>query len=147
MIDQTIRKKVLVVDDELGVRRLVSKILSQDYDVLEAANGAEALDIVNNLHPDIVLMDMMMPVMDGLSACCAIKKDPNTKEIPVVMLTAITYDLNKKLAENVAGANAYLTKPFESHQLLNTVSHLLSQDTLNHDNASSDVPNIQQSPV
>jgi CheY-like chemotaxis protein len=126
MKDRTTRETVLVVDDELGVRRLIRQILSQDYVVLEAQDGEEAVAIAHDQKPDLILMDMIMPKMDGLTACRAIKQDQATGDITVVMLTAVDYSLNMKLAENVAGASAYITKPFKSRELLSTVGRLLS---------------------
>jgi CheY-like chemotaxis protein len=122
----TERKKVLVVDDEPGVRQLVSKILSREYTVVEAKDGEEAIDAVRSQSPRIVIMDMMMPKMDGLTACYAIKKDPATRGIPVIMLTAIDQELNKKLSTTVMGANKYMTKPFDAQELLATIRQLLN---------------------
>src|SRR5512134_462467 len=85
--------KVLIVDDEPTVRHLVRRILGHDYTVLEAENGVEAVGAAKNIKPDVILMDTMMPEMDGLSACYAIKQDESTRHIPVVMLTAITHEL------------------------------------------------------
>ena len=119
------RKKVLVVDDEPGVRQLVSKILSREYTVVEAKDGEEAINAVRSQSPRIVIMDMMMPKMDGLTACYAIKKDPATRGIPVIMLTAIDQELNKKLSTTVMGANRYMTKPFNAQELLTTIRQLL----------------------
>ncbi|MBM2831732.1 MAG: chemotaxis protein CheY [Dehalococcoidia bacterium] len=126
-MDETMRKKVLIVDDEPGVRRLVRQILFRDYTVAEAQNGEEAVDMARSQKPDIILMDMMMPKMDGLAACCAIKAGQITKGIPVVMLTAISHDLNKKLAENVMGADGYITKPFKPQDLLSAIDRLLKK--------------------
>ena len=123
-VEQTNKKTVLIVDDEPGVRRLVCKILSKDYAVLEAQDGQEAINIARSEKPDIILMDVMMPRMDGLTACYAIKTDPLTREIPVVMLTAIGYELNKKLSEDVMGASGYVTKPFTREALLEEITRL-----------------------
>jgi CheY-like chemotaxis protein len=120
------KKRVLVVDDEYGIRRLVREILSKDYVVIEAQNGEEAVSLAHDQRPDLILMDLMMPRMDGITACSAIRKDPVTTAIPVVMLTAITHGLNRKLAENVAAVDAYMTKPFTSQGLLGTVARLLA---------------------
>jgi two-component system alkaline phosphatase synthesis response regulator PhoP len=121
----TDKKKVLIVDDEQGIRRLVREILNKNYVVIEAQNGEEAVSMAHNQRPDLILMDLMMPRMDGLTACSVIKKDLVTSAIPVVMLTAIAHGLNRKLAENVA-ADAYMTKPFTSQVLLGTVAQLLA---------------------
>ena len=129
-MDVQISKKVLIVDDEMTVRRLVKRLLSKEYTVIEAENGIEAIDIAKNQKPDLILMDMMMPKMDSLSACYAIKKDVSTSHIPVVMLTAITHDLNKRLSENVMGANGYITKPFNAVELISTIRGLLNIDRI-----------------
>jgi DNA-binding response OmpR family regulator len=125
-MDSVNKKKVLIVDDEPNVRQLVSKILSRDYTVIEARDGEEALNVVRSQKPGIVIMDMMMPKMDGLTACYAIKKDPATKSIPVIMLTAIDQELNKKLSTTVMGANKYMTKPFSAQELMETIKQLLN---------------------
>ena len=122
---ETKKKKVLVVDDEPTVRKLVCRMLSKDYAVLEAQDGQEAVDTARSQQPDIILMDILMPRMDGLTACYVIKTDQTTKEIPVVMLTALDYDLNRKLSENVMGADGYITKPFSSQLLRGTIKQLL----------------------
>jgi DNA-binding response OmpR family regulator len=133
IMDNMNRKKVLIVDDEPNVRQLVSKILSRDYTVIEARDGEEALNAVRSQKPGIVIMDMMMPKMDGLTACYAIRKDPATKSIPVVMLTAIDQELNKKLSTTVMGASKYMTKPFNAQELLETIKQLLdSSEQGNH---------------
>jgi two-component system alkaline phosphatase synthesis response regulator PhoP len=129
-MDETNIKKVLIADDEPGVRQLVRRILSRDSIVVEAQNGEEAVNVARTEKPDIVLMDMMMPGMDGLTACYAIKKEEATRRIPVVMLTAITYELNKKLSEDVMGADGYITKPFSPQELLRTVKCFLRNTNL-----------------
>ncbi len=118
--------KILIVDDEPNVRLLVSSMLGEDYIVIEAGDGEEAIDVVLRQKPDLVLMDIMMPKMDGYTACNKIKKDPVSKATPVVMLTAVGYELNKKLAKEM-GADGYITKPFISQELLNTVTPLLAK--------------------
>jgi len=118
-------KKILVVDDEQNVRKLVKRLLSKEYTVIEAENGLEALELVRSQKPDLVLMDMMMPKMDGLSACYEIKHDLAIRHTPVVMLSAITHDLNKRLSENVMGANGYVTKPFSAVELVARIREIL----------------------
>ena len=122
-----VKNLVLVVDDEPVVRQLVRRILCREYDVVEAGNGAEAVDMAKAKKPNIVLMDMMMPEMDGLTACYAIRQDETTREIPVVMVTAVTHELNRRLSESVMGASAYITKPFEASELLSTVHEVLER--------------------
>jgi CheY-like chemotaxis protein len=76
---------------------------------------------------DIILMDMMMPRVDGLTACYAIKTNQATKAIPVVMITAVGYDLNKKLSQDIMGADGYLTKPFSAEELRRTIDQFLAK--------------------
>ncbi len=119
------KKKVLIVDDEPNVRRLSRTILSKNFDVVEAEDGKQAIESANTQKPDVILMDMMMPKMDGLTACHVISNDPATKSIPVIMVTAIGFELNIKLSEQM-GAAGYVTKPFSPQDLLNTIAQVLA---------------------
>jgi CheY-like chemotaxis protein len=123
-MSQNDKKKILIVDDEPNVRRLVHTILSKDFTVLEAEDGRQAIDVAGTQKPDLILMDMLMPRMDGLTACYTIKNDPTTKSIPVLMLTAIGFELNIKLSQQM-GADAYMTKPFTSQDLLDKIAQVL----------------------
>ena len=117
-------KKILVADDEPHIRLLVSKLLGKDYTVLQANDGAEAVDIARHQRPDLILMDLMMPRVDGYVACSAIKTDRATRGIPVVMLTGVGHQLNRRLSEKM-GASGYITKPFDLKQLLEVIAPLL----------------------
>ena len=119
------KKTLLIADDEPTIRLLVSSILGKSYNMLTAADGQEVLDTVSQNKPDLILMDIMMPTMDGYSACASLKKDPRTANIPVVMLTGVGHELNKVLAEQM-GADGYITKPFNSQDLKDTVKKHLS---------------------
>jgi two-component system, OmpR family, alkaline phosphatase synthesis response regulator PhoP len=121
----SVKRRVLVVDDEPTVRHLVKRILRPRYAVIEAENGTQAVEMAKAERPDLILMDMMMPSMDGLSACYAIRQEASTSNIPVVMLTAITHDLNRRFSETVMGANGYITKPFQPAELFSMVETLL----------------------
>ena len=98
--------------------------LSKKFDVVEAEDGRQAIEIASTQQPDVILMDMMMPRMDGLTACHVIKKDPVTKSIPVIMVTAISFELNIKLSQQM-GASAYVTKPFSPKDLLDKIMLVL----------------------
>jgi two-component system alkaline phosphatase synthesis response regulator PhoP len=111
------KKKILVADDELYIRLLVKDILEPEFTVLEASNGEEAVNITRNEQPDLVLMDILMPKLDGYTACYAIKNNELTKDIPVVMLTGVGHELNRQLSQEM-GAIAYITKPFNPEDLL-----------------------------
>ncbi|MCK4368887.1 MAG: response regulator [Dehalococcoidales bacterium] len=118
------RKKILITDDEENIRLLVSSMLGKDYVVLGASDGREAVDMARSQQPDLILMDILMPKMDGYTACNKIKKDPITRAIPVVMLSAVDHELNVKLSQEI-GANGYITKPFTPRDLLNAVDQFL----------------------
>jgi two-component system alkaline phosphatase synthesis response regulator PhoP len=111
------KKKILIADDELYIRLLVKDILEPEFNVIEASNGEEAVTIAHNEQPDLVLMDILMPKLDGYAACYAIKKNELTKDIPVVMLTGVGHELNRQLSREM-GATAYITKPFNPEDLL-----------------------------
>lgn len=118
------KQKILIVDDEQWVRTLVSRMLEEEYTVLEAADGEQAAAIAKEEKPGIIFMDLMMPNVDGYAACLSIKTDQETRRIPVVMLTAIGHELNKRFAEEM-GADGYMTKPFTRESLLEEMKRLM----------------------
>ncbi len=120
--------KILVVDDDPTDRILLRKVLSKSYIIAEASSGEEAVKLTRSNKPDLVLMDIMMPTMDGYNACFMIKRYPLTAEIPVVMLTGLDHELNVRLAEKM-GANGYLTKSLNPLELLDRIGQLLCSDT------------------
>jgi CheY-like chemotaxis protein len=109
--------RILIVDDEEDVRTVLRATLADDYEVIEAHDGLDALEKVRRSEPDLVLMDVMMPLMDGFEACRAIRNTPEFREIPVMFLTALSGKEDMKKGYG-AGANLYLTKPFEPERLL-----------------------------
>lgn len=121
------KKTILIADDELNIRLMVSSMLSKDYLVLKASDGQEAIDIARAQKPGLILMDIMMPNLDGYSACHAIKKDKITSAIPVVMVTALGQELNQKFAKQM-GADGYVTKPFSLQSLTDVISRFLNQE-------------------
>jgi two-component system alkaline phosphatase synthesis response regulator PhoP len=120
------KKRILIVDDETGVRLTVGRMLDKDYIVLEATNGEEAVEIAKVQKPDLILMDLIMPKMDGYTACSEIKADQATKGIPVVILTAVGHELNRKFAMEI-GAEGYVTKPFNIQELKDVITPLLAK--------------------
>jgi CheY-like chemotaxis protein len=131
------KRKILVVDDVPFVMVLVKRFLGKDYKVTEACDGAEAVDMAQSEKPDLILMDIMMPKMDGYTSCYKIKSDPATKAIPVVMLTAVGYELNVKLSKDM-GADGYITKPFTSEDLHNAIDKLLTSPKVSDELQSSE---------
>ncbi len=118
------KKKILVTDDEENIRVLISNLLSKDYVVLGASDGSEAVDMAQSQKPDLILMDILMPKMDGYTACHQIKENPVTKAIPVVMLSAIGHELNMELGRKM-GASGYITKPFQPRDLKDIIARFL----------------------
>jgi DNA-binding response OmpR family regulator len=119
---------ILVVDDDPKIVRVVEINLTQaGYQVRTAADGEEALAVVAKERPDLVLLDVMMPRLDGFETLKRLKADPASTDIPVVMLTARAQD--EDVFEGYgAGAQWYLTKPFEPEELRQVVRHVLPVD-------------------
>ena len=109
---------ILIVDDNLDNVTLLDKVLSKaGYKTLKAFNGEEAVKQARENHPDLILLDIMMPVMDGFTACEIMKKDDSTRHIPVLMLTAKQEVIDKVKGLDI-GADDYITKPFDFRELL-----------------------------
>ena len=118
-------KKLLIADDEDGIRTLVKMTLyGESLEILEAADGDQALAMAREHRPDVILLDVMMPRQSGFDVCRALKGDPETAEIAVVLLTAKaqTADMEEGRA---AGADDYFTKPFSPLELIRKVDDLL----------------------
>jgi two-component system phosphate regulon response regulator PhoB len=119
-------KTILIVEDDPKSMTLTNDLLKiSGYATIQATDGKQGVELAKSANPDLILMDIMMPKMDGYTACREIKADQSTKNTPVVMLTAVGYDLNKKLAKQL-GADGYITKPFSRQQLIDAISPLLS---------------------
>jgi DNA-binding response OmpR family regulator len=119
------KRRVLLADDDPGLRRLISTTLgSEDFDLLHATDGEEALSMARQQRPELVLLDVNMPKMDGFEVCRALKSEPDTAGIKVVMLTARGADVDRAKGRE-AGADDYFIKPFSPVQLLNKVYALL----------------------
>jgi CheY-like chemotaxis protein len=117
--------RILVVDDDEKILRVIEALLiPHGYEVITARNGQEAITSMSVAKPNLVLMDIFMPEMDGYSALGKIKENDATKEVPVIMVSAVGQELNKQLAESL-GAAGYITKPFKSAELLEAISHIL----------------------
>jgi CheY-like chemotaxis protein len=117
------KARILVVDDDDRILRVIEALLiPHGYEVSTARNGQEAITSMSVTKPDLVLMDIFMPEMDGYSALGEIKENEATKKVPVIMVSAVGQELNKLLAESL-GAAGYITKPFKSAELLETVTH------------------------
>lgn len=123
---------ILIVDDNADMRCYLRTLLADKYYVIEASDGANGLSIANESVPDLIVSDVMMPVMDGLSFCRKIKEEPMTSHIPVILLTARSTE-SQQLEGLDSGADAYMTKPFSSQLLLARIDNLLkSRRQLKH---------------
>ena len=118
------RPLVLVVDDNADVREYVAQLLGGEYDVRQAADGKEGLDAALKTVPDLIVCDVMMPVMDGLEMCRRVKAETATSHVPVILLTSNAQE-NQRAEGYDCGADAYITKPFSSKVLLSRVRNLL----------------------
>jgi len=119
------RRKILVADDEVALCRLVAATLNADnYEILEAGRGTEALVLAQSERPDLILLDVHMPELDGLEVCRRIKADEALRNTPVVMLTAASQQVDLE-AGYAAGADSYLTKPFSPLELLEVIQQQL----------------------
>jgi DNA-binding response OmpR family regulator len=123
---------VLIVDDNDDMRRYLRTLLTGKYYVIEAADGESGLRVARESVPDIIVSDVMMPVMDGLQFCRKIKEDTMTSHIPVILLTARSTE-DQQVEGLSSGADAYMTKPFSASLLLARIDNLLkSRAQLRH---------------
>jgi DNA-binding response OmpR family regulator len=118
------RKIVVIADDEETVVLALQALLCETYTVYPAVNGTEAVEITKNVKPDLVLMDVVMPVMDGIEACRRIKSNRETSQIPVLMISA-KCQLEDTLKGFNSGADSYMVKPFMTGMLLAKIKELI----------------------
>ncbi len=113
-----IKEKILIVEDEADILNLLEYHLrSEGYEVFTAANGLDALKLARKHHPDLLLLDLMLPGLDGLEVCRELKRDPKTSDMAVIMLTAKGEELDKVVGLEL-GADDYVTKPFSPRELV-----------------------------
>ncbi|WP_207428813.1 response regulator [Pedobacter sp. SYSU D00535] len=123
---QQLKKKILLVEDNPDLRIFYNLALSPYYEILEAANGAEGLRMAEEEHPDLIVSDLMMPVMDGIDFCKAIKSDIGTNHIPFIILTAKDA-VTSRLEGTQSGADIYLSKPASAELLQATIENVFLQ--------------------
>jgi len=123
--------RILVVDDEDSIIELVKFNLEREgYEVLTATDGDEALGLIKNQIPDLIILDIMLPGIDGLSICKMLHNEENTKNIPIIMLSARSEELDKVLGLEM-GADDYVTKPFSPRELIARVKACLRRNGKN----------------
>jgi DNA-binding response OmpR family regulator len=131
-----VRPKILVVDDEPEAVELIEFNLKQaGFEVLTAADGAEALRKARSASPSLVVLDLMLPEIDGLEVCKMLRRDPQTKGLPIVMVTAKAAELDRILGLEL-GADDYLTKPFSPRELVLRIRKILERGQPNPDSDS-----------
>jgi len=123
-------KKVLIVDDEEHIRELIKFNLKKEgYDTEVAVNGTEALKLIREIKFDLILLDLMLPEIDGLEVCKEIRRNEETSDIPVMMITAKGEEFDKVLGLEL-GADDYITKPFSIRELMARVKALLRRSNV-----------------
>ena len=122
--------RVLIVDDDQVIQQLLEVNLElEGYEIAKASDGEQALEKVRAFDPDLVLLDVMMPKVDGREVCRRIKADPTTAHVPVIFLSARAQDMDVSSGLEL-GASAYITKPFDPVELLDTVAKVLKGETV-----------------
>ena len=123
------QERILVVDDELDMLDLIAYSLRiAHFEVFTAANGQEALNQARAVVPDLIVLDVMLPDLDGFSVCELLQRLPSTAATPVLMLTAVVGEIPRCHAL-ASGAKSYMTKPFRVEELLQTIRYLLANRT------------------
>ena len=121
-------KTILCIEDEPEMIDLMRLILGRrGYNVKGAAGGVEGIRQVRQIHPDLVLLDLMMPVMDGWEVYQQMKADESTRDIPVIVVTAKAQNIDRVLGLHIAKVNDYLAKPFSPQELVDSVEKVLKQ--------------------
>ncbi len=121
---------MLIVDDDKVIQQLLEVNLElEGYDIQTASDGEEALEKVGSFRPDLILLDVMMPKLDGREVCRRIKADPVTRNMPIIFLSARAQDMDVSSGIEL-GASAYVTKPFDPVDLIGTVSRVLHGETV-----------------
>ena len=124
------KKRVLVVDDEIYILQILEFSLEvEGYEVLTAQNGEEAIEVARASRPHLVVLDIMMPKMDGYEACRVLKNDPELCDVPVILLSAKGRTIDQQIGFE-AGAEEYITKPFSPRKLIERIKAILEERSL-----------------
>ena len=119
-------KKILVVDDEPFIVQMVtSRLKAAGYETISASDGEEGLAKAHSENPDLIILDIMMPKMDGFAVCATLKQDERYQKIPVILFTAKAGEEARQIGLEDCGADDYLPKPFEAQTLLAKISEFL----------------------
>jgi len=127
-MDETLARNILCVEDEPEMIDLIRLILSRKgFNVQGAAGGVEGIRLIRELRPNLVLLDLMMPDMDGWEVYQQMKADPALRDIPVIVVTAKAQNIDKVLGLHIAKVDDYIAKPFSPQELLESVERVFSQ--------------------
>jgi two-component system, OmpR family, response regulator VicR len=128
VMEEKNKKLILCIEDEEEMIDLIRLILTRrGFDVRGANGGKEGLEIIRKEHPDLILLDLMMPDMDGWEVYQQMKADDTTKDIPVIVVTAKAQSIDKVLGLHIAKVDDYIAKPFSPQELLNSVDNVLGR--------------------
>ena len=118
------RKKILIVEDEQAIVEILSaRLIANGYDVLAATDGSSGLEMAKTTNPDLILLDVMLPHVNGFSVCSLLKGNDHYKNIPVIMVTARSEDNDRIFADDVK-PDAFINKPFQTQDLLEKIREL-----------------------
>lgn len=121
-------KKILVVDDEPFIVQMVtSRLAASGYETVSGSDGQEALQKARTENPDLIILDVMMPKLDGYQACATLKQDVRFQKIPIILFTAKSGDEATQIGIQDCGADALIPKPFDAKALLDKISELLKE--------------------
>ncbi len=121
------KRRILIIEDNADTRRFLEAMLAKDFEIIAAENAVIGVDFARNKNPDVILLDIMLPILSGYDACSLLKKDPKTKRIPIIFLSAKSSvaDVTQGLS---AGADDYISKPFDYKELLARIHARLRVD-------------------
>ena len=124
------RKRILIIEDEEQmVEMLKMRLEANNYEVLSTDDGKKGLEMAQKQNPDLIILDLMIPKMDGFKVCGLLKRDSRYSRIPIILFTARAQESDKRMGKEI-GADAYITKPFEPKVLLEKIEELLKVQNL-----------------
>ena len=138
------RPLLLVIDDNEDIRLMINELMKDNYQIIGARNGKEGISLAAKYVPDVIICDVMMPGIDGMETCKAIKKEISTSHIPVLMLTACSLD-EQRVEGYESGADGYMSKPFNSEVLKARVASLIANRKLVRDTLLGEAPGVTAS--
>lgn len=128
------KRKILLVDDDAGITDFVKSILEQTgkYEVLAENNGAQAFQAAKRFTPDLILLDVAMPDMDGPEVADALRSDPNTRDVPIIFLTSIVSEKEAEAFGGVIGGRPFIAKPVKKQKLIDCIDQAMSKSSPRH---------------